>query len=349
MIGLPQVGRRTLFGLLTGAAVKEGAEYPLHGVTEVQDPRFDRLVEMYRPRKTARARLEIDLLPPLEKEALLQGKIFRDIASLDAVCHVVRAFADDSVYHVEGTVDPRRDVDAVHAELVLHDLLFVEKRLERLEKDIRSTNNPVARKDKELLSRFKGHLEAERPLRLLDLSPDEKKGVSSYPLVTMKELIVVLNVSEDARAGGDDEALRARCAPLGVDLMRVSAKVEAEIAEMPSEAERKEFLAALGVPEPAIHALTRLCQKALRLISYFTVGEDEVKQWLVRRGALAPEAAGVIHSDLERGFIRAEMMKYDDLVAAGDEKKLRETGKFHSKGRDYLVEDGDILSFLAGT
>ncbi len=347
-IGLPQVGKKTLFELLTDHKPSEKelvSGKPIKGIAEIKDQRFDRLVSIYGPKKEVRARIDIEALPKLEKDTIAKGEIFTDINELDAICHIVRAFKDDSVYHVDGSVDPKRDIDFVNSELILHDLIFIEKRMERLDQKIKQTKEEASIKEREILLKLKTHLDKILPLRLLSLNADERKFISSYPFVTLKEMIVVLNVSEeslkDTSLAGQ---LESELSPLRIDVMQVSAKVEAEIARLGSDEERKEFLGALGIGEPAINALTRVCIKALSLISFFTVGADEVRQWLVRKGSAAPEAAGVIHSDLQKGFIRAEVMKYADLIALGGEDKVKVAGKFYLKGKDYIVEDGDIIN-----
>jgi len=348
VIGLPQVGKKTLFEILTNHALSEkelASNSPVKGVAEIRDGRFDKLVAIYRPKKDVRARIDIELLPRLEKETISKGDIFADINELDAICHVVRAFKDDSVYHASGSVDPRRDIDSINSELLLYDMIFIEKRLERLEHKIKQTKDDFSIKERELLVKLKSHLDKNLPLRLVDLTPDEKKALSSYPLVTRKEMIIVLNVSEsDLKDHGLLEQLRRANQSARIEMMQVSAKVESEIAHLESEEERLEFLQALGIDEPAINALTRLCLNTLNLISFFTVGPDEVRQWTLRRGSSAPEAAGAIHSDFQRGFIRAEVMKYDDLNNLGSEGKVKEAGRLYIKGKDYVVEDGDIIN-----
>lgn len=348
LIGLPQVGKKTLFTLLTGHAPSEKelvSGKPIKGVAEIKDNRFDKLVDIYKPEKNVRARIDIETLPKIEKETIQKGDIFADISELDAICHVVRVFADDSVYHVDGSVDPLRDIDFVNGELLLHDLIFIEKRLERLDKTVKQTKDEHAIKERDLLLKLKAHLDDQKPLRLLELSPDEKKIVSSYPFITRKEMIIVLNVSETGL--GDKkliEKLKSELAPQRIDVMQVSAKVESEIAALESDQEKKDFMDSVGITESAVNMLSRLCIKTLSLISFFTVGSDEVRQWTVKRGSSAPEAAGAIHSDLEKGFIRAEVMKYADLEALGSEDKVKAAGKFYLKGKDYTVEDGDIIS-----
>jgi GTP-binding protein YchF len=348
IIGLPQVGKKTLFRLLTSHDPTEAelaSGKPIKGVAEIKDLRFDSLVAAYKPKKEVRARIDIETLPKIEKNTIANGAIFADINELDAVVHVVRAFKDDAIYHVDGSVDAKRDIDMVNGELLLHDLIFIEKRLERLEKTMAKTKEEAAFKEKDAMLKMKAHLDKTSPLRLLELSPDEKKVVSSYPLITRKALLVVLNVSEGDLAGtGLADSVRSELKSSNIDAMQVSAKVEDEVAAIESEDERRQFLKEMGIAEPAINTLTRLCIKTLDLISFFTVGSDEVRQWTVRRGSSAPEAAGAIHSDLQKGFIRAEVMKYDEWKAAGGEDKLRAAGKLYLKGKDYVVEDGDILN-----
>jgi GTP-binding protein YchF len=257
----------------------------------------------------------------------------------------VRAFRDDSVYHVDGSVDPKRDIDLINSELVLNDLIFIEKRLERLDKDIKKSSDAAAKKDRELLLKLKAHLEKELPIRLLELDAEERKAIAHYPFITLKEMIIVLNVSEDDIKNTDlADRFRNDYKIFKIDLMQVSAKVEAEIALLETDEERRAFLEGLGIRESAVSALTQVCIKALDLISFFTVESDEVRQWTIRKGSLAHEAAGAIHSDLEKGFIRAEVIRYPDLEALGSEEKVREAGKLYIKGKDYIVEDGDIIN-----
>jgi len=347
IIGLPQSGKKTLFEVLTHCRPKEtdlASNKPIKSVAEIRDARFDRLAEAYKPKKEARARVDIDMLPKLEKDTIAKGAIFIDINELDAICHVVRAFKDETVYHLEGSVDPKRDIDSVNAELILHDLIFIEKRMERLDKNIKKIREETLVKEKEVLMKLKAHLEKEMPLRLLELEESEEKIILSYPFVTRKNMIIALNVSEkDLRDSSLLERLKHDYEPIDISIMQVSAKMELEVAGLESEEEKREFLKELGIEEPAINMLTTLCIKALNLISFFTVGPDEVRQWTVRAGSTAPEAAGVIHSDLQKGFIRAGVIKYEDFIALGSEKKVEEAGKSYLKGKDYIVEDGDMV------
>lgn len=347
IVGLPQTGKKTLFQVLTGSELREqtGPAKPLPGTAEILDPRFDQLVEMYSPKSAVRARIELVLLPKIEQETIAKGDIFKDIVDVDAICHVVRAFEDEAVYHAAGSVDPLRDADMVNAELIMHDQIFVEKRIERLEKAVKKIRDEAQEKELALMEKMLAHLEEEQPLRLLQLTEDEELLIRSYPFITRKEFVVAFNVSEDKV--GDTALLaqfRQQCESLKIEAMIVSAQVESEIVLLDSEEEKKEFLHDLGIEVPALATLTRLCLRALGLISFFTVGEDEVRQWLVRVDSAAPVAAGVIHSDLQRGFIRAELIKYAELMEYGSEAELKKVGKMYLQGKDYIVVDGDILN-----
>lgn len=347
IIGLPQTGKKTLFQVLTGSELREqaGPPKPIPGIAEILDGRFDRLVNMYSPNKEVRARVDLVLLPKMEQETIAKGDIFQDIADADALCHVIRAFEDDAVYHAEGSVDPVRDAEMVNSELIMHDQIFVEKRIERIETALKKIKDEKQAKELELMRRMQSHLEEEQPLRLFEVSEEEELLIRSYPLITRKEMILAFNVSEDQLGdSGLLEQVSEWCSREKIEAMTVSAQVESEIVLLDSEEEKEEFLQDLGVEEPALGVMTSLCLKALGLISFFTVGKDEVRQWLVRRDSPAPVAAGVIHSDLQRGFIRAELMKYEELIEYGSEAELKKGGKMYLQGKDYIVCDGDILN-----
>lgn len=347
IIGLPQTGKKTLFQVLTGSELREqsGAPKPVPGTADILDQRFDKLVTMYSPAKESRARLDLVLLPKIEQETIARGDIFREINDVDAICHVVRAFEDDAVYHEAGSVDPLRDVEMVNSELLLHDQIFVEKRMERLETALKKIKDDKNQQELEVLQRMLTHLESETPLRLMEFNDDEDLLIRSYPLITRKESIIAFNVSEDQLADSSlAEKIKPVCEKEKIEAMLVSAQVESEIAELDSDEEKQEFMHDLGIEEPALEVLTRLCLRALGRISFFTVGPEEVHQWLVRVNSPAPVAAGAIHSDLQRGFIRAEVMKYDELIEYGSEAELKKAGKFHLQGKEYIVEDGDILN-----
>jgi len=347
IIGLPQTGKKTLFQVLTGSRLPEHATSPkpLPGTADIIDGRFDKLVAMYEPKKETHARIDLVLLPKIEQESIAKGDIFRDIIDVDAICHVVRAFEDEAIYHASGSVDPLRDVEMVNSELLMHDQIFIEKRIERLEKALKKIKDEKQAKELDLIKRIQAHLENESPLRLMEFSEDEDLMIRSYPFITRKESIIVFNVSEDNL---DDTSLLEQvsqiCKSEKIEAMSVSAQVESEIAQLDSEEEKQEFLQDLGIMEAALGMMTRLCLKALGRISFFTVGKDEVHHWLVRVNSSAPVAAGAIHSDLQKGFIRAEVMKYDELMEHGSEAELKKLGKMYVQGKDYIVVDGDILN-----
>jgi len=348
LIGLPQVGKKTLFELITGHPANEhdlAAGKTVLGSAEIADPRFDWLSKLYQPKKNVRARINVELIPNLIKGFGGNSQMLASLYNAEALCHVVRAFDNQSVYHVSGSVDPKRDIAEINNELILNDLMFVEKRLERIDKDMKRNKEERLVKEKELLLKFKDWLDQSKPLRLYPFTPEERKNITNYQMITLKEMIVVLNVSEDAVKDQTlVTALEKEYQPIRIHFMQVSAQVESEIAKLDSEQERKEFLESAGITEPAIDRLKRVCLKALNLIPFFTVGKDEVRQWLIKAQSPAPVAAGAIHTDLEKGFIRAETMKYDELFELGSEEKLHAAGKVYVKGKDYIVQDGDILN-----
>ena len=341
LVGFPQVGKRTLFRLLTGQELNKSGV----GLARVRDPRFDWLVQLYQPAKVTPALLEFALVPDLQEQD--KGESFKALEKVDVVCHLVRGFADESVFHLAGSIDPGRDIRLLEEELHLADLIFIEKRRDRLQKENKiKGSSPKAAQEETLLNRFQAHLESGLPLRALPLSEDDEKLIASYPFLTLKPMLIVLNLGEDQlqdRALLD--ALKAAFPSQGYEWVAVSARIEEELAQLEAE-ERQAFLQDMGLAEPALDRLTQVCYQALGLISFFTVGEDEVRAWTLRRGSLAPQAGRVIHSDIERGFIRAEVMKYRDLFELGSEQKIKEAGKLLQKGRDYLVEDADIFHFL---
>lgn len=346
IIGLPQTGKKTLFELLVGpgTAHRGDGTKMVRGVASVQDARFDELVRLYKPKKETRARIDVVLPTRIEEGAVSQGDIFRDLAEVEAFVHVVRVFEDDAVYHAKGSIDAARDIDYVNAEFILHDLVFVEKRLERLDKELMKVKDKSGEKERELLQRLRATLEDEKPLRLETLTPDEERALRSYPLLSRREMIVVLNVG-DAQVGDRKliDAIHARYGPQKIRCVQVAAQMEAEIAGLETAEERLEFMREMGIDEMALPLLTRECIEALGLASFFTVGPNEARQWFVRSGANAVEAAGKIHSDLARGFIRAEVIHYADMAELGSEEKVKAAGRLEVKGRDYIVEDGDIL------
>lgn len=346
LLGLPQSGKKTLLRLLTKVDASAAAGTgPVPGVCEVRDPRVDQLTDLYRPKKVTRATIQYLLLPDLTKDSAKNQELFHAILQVDVLAAVIRTFADDTVFHLDGSVDPGRDLDLILSELLLHDLIFIEKRLERIAKEAKGRAAQDRSQEVALLNRLQEPLNQNIPLRTLTLTANEEKLLSGAPLLTRKPLLVILNMGEgDVRDHRIAEQIAARTAAQQLHVVQVSAKIEEELAALEA-AERPAFLKELGIGEPAIDGLTRVSYEALGLISYFTVGADEVRAWTVRRGASAPEAGRVIHSDIERGFIRAELMKYNDLISLGTEQAVAGAGKAYLKGKEYVVEDGDILNF----
>ena len=348
LVGFPQVCKRTLFRLLTGKEPNsEGKKGNGLGLAKVRDVRFDRLVEIYAPRQETPAQIEFLLLPDLDEQASRNEQILKNLEQVDVICHLVRTFQDNSVFHIHGTIDPHRDIQLFNEELQLNDLLFIEKRLERLEKEQHRKKDPQKMVQEEnLLSRMKAHLETGHFLKNFIFTEAEEKLIASYPFLTRKPMIIILNVGEDmANADSLMDQLKNDFGQQDFQWVVVSAKIEQELSNLDAS-DRQAFLEELQLDQPALDRLTMLCYKTLGLISFFTVGPDEVRAWTNRKGSLAPQAAGVIHSDFERGFIRAEVMKYQDLIKLGSEQKVKEVGRYMQKGRDYIVEDGDIISFL---
>jgi GTP-binding protein YchF len=347
IIGLPQTGKKTLFELLVGKAALDhhsDPRKPARGVAEIQDPRFDALVQMYSPKRHTRARLEVLLLPKIEERAVSEGDIFRDLAEVEAFCHVVRVFENESVYHVSGSVDPVRDIDLVNTEFILHDLLFIEKRIERIDRDLQKMKDERAAKEKEVLLKLRAPLEDETPLRVVTIPPEDEKILRSYPLLSRRAMVVVLNVSDsDVTDNQRVVEINEHYKESNIIAIQLAVRTEAEIAALESPDERAEFMRELGIEDTALHALTEKCIEALGLVSFFTVAANEVRQWFVRRGSSAVEAAARIHTDLARGFIRAEVIQCADLFELGGEENVKHAGKLAVRGRDYVVEDGDIL------
>jgi hypothetical protein len=352
LIGLPQVGKKTVFSLLTGMAYDQllarGGEYHV-GAVKVADPRVDKLTAMYNPKKTKQAEIECTVVPAPPHEPKPREQWLNKLKDMDAFCHIVRAFDDPAVFHAKGTVDALRDIDEMNLELAVSDLSLIETRLNRIAQDQKKKFDQERADEAALLEKLKPHLEAGKSLREYPWHEGEEKKLRSLQFLTVKGIVTALNLGE--KNFPDDalvEAAKAKMTGPRSEVTQLCAKMESEVAQIENPAERAEFLAALGITEPAIHVLTRLLYKALGYISFFTTGEDEVRAWTIRAGATAVEAAYAIHSDIARGFIRAEVMNYNELTAAADtghaaEVRLKETGKLHLKGKEYIVEDGDIV------
>lgn len=353
IVGLPNVGKSTLFNALTGGESAQAANFPFctiepnTGIVEVPDERLLRLTELYESQKTVAATLEFVDVAGLVKGASkgegLGNKFLANIRECDAVVHVVRCFEDDNVIHVDGSVDPLRDIEVISLELSLADLEQVDKRLQKCRKDKKTAQVEIDALDKLLVG-----LEDGQPARLVDLTPEEEKAVRSLGLLTRKPVIYAANVPDTDLAEGNELVSKVKdfAAAEGNSVVVVSAQVEAELAQL-ELAEKLEFLAELGVPEGStgLEALVRSAYALLGLQTYFTAGPQEARAWTIRKGMRAPEAAGVIHNDFERGFIRAETMSYDVIIAEGSEKAAKEKGLLRSEGKDYEVQDGDVMLF----
>jgi ribosome-binding ATPase len=355
LIGLPQVGKKTVFSLLTGIDYAQLASRPTDyavGIAKVADSRVDKLSSLYRPKKTKYAEVECTLAPAPPTETRPREQWLGKLKDMDAFCHVVRAFDDPAVFHPSGSVDPLRDIEEMHLELAISDMSLVELRLDRIAQEQKKKADPERVEEAALLRTLKPYLEAGKALRDHPMEEVELKRIRSLQFLTLKSIVTALNCGESNFPNPAlVESARKKAAGPGSEVSALSGKLEVEVAQVEDPAERAEFLAALGIEEPAVHLLTRLLYKALGYLCFFTVGEDEVRAWTMRRGGTAVDAAHAIHSDLARGFIRAEVMKYDDLIAAGAERgsghaaevHLKETARLHVKGKDYIVEDGDIL------
>ena len=349
LVGLPKSGKTTLFNLLTGSSVAtaryDTGRAELHtGVARVPDPRVDVLRGLFNPKKTTYATFEVVDLAGIAKgeRAGLETKEFRNA---DALLHVVRAFPDGAL----GAPDPKRDIEDLETELLLADLEVVERRLERLEASIKKQRKEPEVKERELLVRLKAALESERPLRAEGLSADEERLLRGFTFLSAKPIFHIVNLDEKAIADGervvDAFGLRDVAARPRTRVGWVSAVIETEIARLEGE-EQQAFLADLGLAEPAIRRVLRECYALLGLISFFTVGEDEVRAWPIPEGTRAQDAAGAVHSDIARGFIRAEVNGYDELVGVGGSfADLRARGQLRLEGKDYVVRDGEVCHF----
>ncbi|HVQ30679.1 MAG TPA: redox-regulated ATPase YchF [Vicinamibacteria bacterium] len=350
IIGLSSVGKSTLFGLLTGAIapVASGRPEARVGIARVPDPRVDALGRLYDPKKKTFATVEYVDVPGVQKG---EGAALVDLPALrgvDALLHVVRAFASDTVPHPDGSVDPLRDAKMLELELILADLQAVEKRLERLEANIKKGNKAEDVADKVLFLRMKEFLESERPLRELETTEEEKRRLRNYAFLTEKPVLLVLNLGEEQVKDVEKAILASGLGELaarpGFALCPVSAPLEAEMAQLPPE-DAQAFREDYGLKEPGLDRVIRTSYTLLGLVSFLTAGEDECRAWTIRRGTKAQLAAGTIHSDIERGFIRAEVVAYDDLMAAGSLAACRDKGTLRLEGKEYEVKDGDVINF----
>src|SRR5438128_5583820 len=339
IIGLPQVGKSSLFRILTKAGPSPAHSNPREahiGVAKVPDDRLDRLAALYNPEKLTHASVEYVDLGAIGQDALKESGYIGHLRNVDALAHVVRAFEDPSIPHA-GPIDPVRDIKNVEFDLMISDLGQIEKRLERLVKDLKKMRSPELEKENELLQRAKAHLETEHPLREMELTPEDKKRIRGFMFLSEKPILYVLNVSETTHLGQDLEAavskykLQEVAGRRNAGATSICGKVEAELGEMPDE-DAAEFLASYGLTESGLVRLIRTTYALLGLVSFFTIGEDECRAWTIPINTRAVEAAGAIHSDLEKHFIRAETIRWDQLLEAGYEANARAKGTLRLEG-----------------
>src|SRR6267154_5304639 len=350
IIGLPQVGKTSLFRILTKAHLSSAPSNPREahvGVAKVPDHRLDRLAAQYNPKKLTHASVEYVDLGAIGQEALKESGYLGHLRQVDAIAHVVRAFEDDSIPHA-GPIDPLRDIKNVEFDLMVSDLGQIEKRLERLEKDLKKMKTPELEKENELLIKAKAFLETEKPLREMEMSPEDKKRIHGFMFLSEKPMLYVLNIGESTDLGKELEAAVAKYGLTEVasrpnaGATAICGKVEAELAEM-SDADAADFLASYGLTESGLARLVRTSYKLLGLMSFFTVGEDECRAWTIPVNTKAAQAAGAIHSDLEKHFIRAETIAWDALLEAGSEANARAKGILRLEGKEYIAKDGDVM------
>lgn len=355
IVGLPNVGKSTLFNALTATQAAQSANFPFCtiepniGRVGVPDERLDKIAAITKSQTIVPTQLEFVDIAGLVRGASrgegLGNQFLGNIRQVDAVLHVVRCFENNDITHVENSVDPLRDIDIIQTELVLADMDSVEKRLTAAQKKARG-NDPQAKSEAALCERLKPVLDAGKPARSLDMDDAEKALIKTFHLLTSKPQLYVCNVNEEDAATGNEltEKVAALAKEEKSEIVIISAAIEQEIAQLPDD-EQKEFLSSLGLEEPGLNRVIRAGYALVNLITYFTTGPKETRAWTVRRNAKAPEAAGVIHNDFERGFIRAETIAYNDFITLGGEQACKEGGKMRSEGKEYVVQDGDILLF----
>lgn len=353
VIGLPSAGKTTIFNALTKGSAPTGQSMGgkfdvLTAVVDVQDPRVDVLSDMFKPKKTTYARITYTDVAGLQKGAneagILSNQLLNHLAGLDGFVHVVRGFESDSVPHPDGSINPARDLEALDTEFLLNDLGIVERRIEKIEEGLKkgaAKDRAAAQAELALFQQLNETLSNERPLRELDLTEEQHKDLRGYGLLTLKPKVVVINIGDDQ----DEVALDYDSAH--TVLINLRGKLEMELAQLSAEGDVESlelFMSEYGVTELSLDRLIRLSYDLMGLQSFFTVGEDEVRAWTIARGATAVEAAGTIHTDLAKGFIRAETIHYDDLIAAGSMAAARSAGRLRQEGKTYIVADGDIIN-----
>lgn len=356
IVGLPNVGKSTLFNAITKKHIL-AANYPFAtidpnvGVVTVPDKRLDFLNNLYEPKSLVPTTFEFTDIAGLVKGASkgegLGNQFLSHIREVDAIVEVVRCFEDKNIIHVENDIDPIRDIEIINVELMLSDLEIVDARIGRIEKKAIQTKDKDLLKELDILKRIKNGLEENIPVRRLDISEDDMKIINSFRLITAKPIIYMANISEEDLVNDRNiyvDKIREYAKAENAKVITVSAKIEEELSELDDE-ERDMFLSDLGVSSGGLDKLIQATYSLLGLATYFTAGKDEVRAWTFKKGMKAPECAGIIHTDFEKGFIRAEVMSYDDLEKYGDEKKVREAGRVRLEGKEYLMQDGDICYF----
>lgn len=356
IVGLPNVGKSTLFNCLSNAKA-QAANFPFCtiepniGVITVPDPRLTKLAAIVKPQRVLPNTIEIVDIAGLVKGASqgegLGNQFLGNIRATNAIIHVLRCFDDGNVVHVDGSVDPIRDKEIIDTELQLKDLDTVTKRIQRVEKLAKTGGDKESKKTFEILTVVKSTLESGNSVRLAPISEEDFDYIEELGLLTQKPVLYVCNVDENSVVDGNEYVDRVRAAIKGEDaeVLVISAKIESEIAELESYEEREEFLVDLGLTESGVNKLIRAAYRLLNLATYFTSGVQEVRAWTITNGFTAPQAAGVIHTDFEKGFIRAEVIKYDDFISLGSENACKEAGKMSVEGKTYVVDDGDIMHF----
>lgn len=352
IVGLAQSGKTTLFNALTGAHIETAAfskENAHRAVVKVPDDRLEQLTDIFQPKKKTPATIEyIDLagLSPAQEKVGFSDQFLGQIRLVDAILVLVRAFEDDSILHPLKTVDPLRDFKYIEAEFIISDLSIIENRMQRLSRQMKSKKSDADMRELTLLEKCKAFLENEKPLRQFEMSIDEEMIVRGYQFLTQKPLILVLNISETDIQ--HEEEKRATIPVTDLDsnsaLLAISAQIEMEIGQL-SDAEAVDFQKEIGIQQSAMDKLIRTSHDLLGLISFFTVGDDEVKAWTIRSNTKAPQAAGAVHTDFERGFIRAEVVHFDDFIQRKSLTRCKSDGVMHLEGKEYIVKDGDIINF----
>ncbi len=359
IIGLPKVGKTAVFSALTGGkgslASPSGAAASANiGVAKVLDPRLQTVEAIFKPKRVIYPEIKYtELAAPFQsfgKAEGIRGEFLLHLSSVDALMHVVRTFEEASVPHVDGSIDPQRDIATMDLELAFSDMVIVERRLQKIEvslKGARAHEKDLLLQEQELIRKIKSNLEKEVPLRDMTFTPEESRIIENYQFLTAKPLIVVLNIGENqiVKTASLEEEIRASHKGQKFQVFSICGKLEAELLEL-GEAEAKEFRAALGLKESPVNRIVQLSYELLELISFFTVVSGEAKAWTIRKGTTALKAAGKIHSDMEKGFIRAEVISYDDLKKCGNMPEAKKRGLVRLEGKTYVVQDGDIVTFL---